>query len=61
MDNLYSLTAHKLLEDKVNPSKIAISIAERIKSVEPKIKAFVKINQTMSTPGVDIGFLPLTV
>jgi len=55
MDNIYSLTAHKLLEDKVDPSKIAISIAGRIKSVEPKVKALVRISHTMSTPGADMG------
>lgn len=55
MHNFYSLTAHKLLEDKIDASKIAASMSDRIKEVEPKVKALVRINRIMPTPGVDTG------
>ena len=55
MKDLYSLTAHELLKSKADPASILTSVSDRIKSVEPKVKALVRISHTMSTPGVDTG------
>ena len=46
MESLYSLTAHRLLENKAEPSEILKSVSARIESVEPKVKAFAKINSS---------------
>lgn len=46
MEILYSLTAHELIAAKKNTTDIARSIHGRIEAVEPKVKAFVRVNKT---------------
>lgn len=57
MANLYSLSAHQLIKDGAEPSKMAESTFSRIDAVESKVKALVRINKTMATPGADKGRL----
>lgn len=47
MENLHSLTAHelkKLMQGGLAPEKVKAAIAERIRLVEPKVKAFAHLN-----------------
>ena len=46
MENLHSLAAHRLLSDKADPSKVAISVFDRIKAVENKVRAFAMVNSS---------------
>jgi len=48
MENPCSSTAHKLLHDKIDPIKIGLSVSDRIKAVESKVKAFARVNPSPS-------------
>jgi aspartyl-tRNA(Asn)/glutamyl-tRNA(Gln) amidotransferase subunit A len=61
MDSLYSLTAHKLLKDKANPSEILASISGRIKSIEPKVKAFARVNKDPKPGSGVLAGIPVLV
>lgn len=61
MENLHSLTAHKLLEEKISPDKIAAAISARIKSVEPKVKAFARINPSPKGADGSLAGIPTLI
>ncbi|MCX5679869.1 MAG: Asp-tRNA(Asn)/Glu-tRNA(Gln) amidotransferase subunit GatA [Candidatus Omnitrophica bacterium] len=61
MENLHTFTAHKLLEDKIDPAKISASVSERIKAVESKIRAFAKVNPPPVWNKGKLGGIPVLI
>jgi len=61
MKDLYSLTAHKLIEDKADPVEILASVSNRIKAVEPKVKAFVRVNASPAWNEGGISGIPVLI
>jgi len=51
MEKLYALTAHELISLKKSKAEIAGSVHDRIEAVEPRVKAFVRVNNTSSAEG----------
>ncbi|MFH1127822.1 MAG: amidase family protein, partial [Candidatus Omnitrophota bacterium] len=59
---LYRLTAHELLnkikEGAIDEEKISLSIIDRIKEVDPRLKAYVRtddLNNTLGEKGIPIS------
>ena len=61
MENLHSLTAHKLLEDKTDPAKIWLSVSDRIRAVESKTKAFVRVNPSPAWNKGELSGIPVLI
>jgi len=41
--NLYELTAHQIIKEKVNPKEVRVSLEERIAKVDKKVKAILRL------------------
>lgn len=61
MENFNCLTAHKLLEIKADPSKVAAAISDRIKEVEPKVKAFARVNPSPKGGSGKLAGIPILI
>ena len=61
MKDLHSLTAHELLESRAKPSEIAASVSDRIEAVEPKVRAFARINSSPKSASGRLAGIPVLI
>ena len=62
MKDLFSLTAHEIIALKKSTAEIARSIHSRIEAVEPKVKAFVRVNKAPPVGGAgSLNGIPVLV